>query len=70
MRTTTLAIAGMSCGHCVAAVRAALAQVPGIEVREVEVGRAVVAAEPGVATAGDLIDAVEHAGYTATVSAA
>lgn len=58
----------MSCGHCVAAVRSALTQVPGVEVRDVVIGKAVVAFDGGTVTDGALVDAVEDAGYTATVA--
>lgn len=57
----------MSCGHCVAAVRDALIQVPGVEVRDVVIGKAVVAFDGGAVTDGALVDAVDAAGYSATV---
>ena len=44
--TETLAIEGMSCTHCVAAVRAALESVPGASVLSVEVGSAKVSLDP------------------------
>jgi copper chaperone CopZ len=60
-----LQIAGMTCQHCVAAVRDALARVSGVT-RVVDVdlasGRAVVA---GDAAVSDLVAAVEAAGYEA-----
>jgi len=37
---TTVKIAGMSCGHCVAGVRKALSGIPGVEKLEVEIGQA------------------------------
>ena len=44
----TLAITGMTCGHCVAAVKKALAAVPGVETVEVTLSppRAAVACDP------------------------
>ena len=60
--TETFEIEGMTCGHCVAAVRSALADVPGAEVREVELGRAVVDAAPET-TRDALAEAVEDAGF-------
>lgn len=68
METKELTISGMSCGHCVAAVREALGQVPGVEVELVQVGKAVVNVEPGAVTDGALVDAVEDAGYSATIA--
>jgi copper chaperone CopZ len=67
METRELQISGMSCGHCIAAVREALTQVPGVDVRDVEIGKAVVAFDGGTVTDGALVDAVDDAGYTATV---
>ena len=70
MQNVTLEITGMSCGHCVAAVGAALEAVPGVTVRDVRVGAATLALEPGAADAvGRAVRAVEDAGYDATVSA-
>lgn len=61
--TETLAIEGMSCTHCVAAVRAALESVEGAVVRSVEVGTAEV--DAAASTDRDaLVAAVEDAGYT------
>jgi copper chaperone CopZ len=67
MQTITLAITGMSCGHCVAGVRSALAAVPGVEVEQVQIGAATVRVD-GAHAAGAteaLLAAVEDAGYEA-----
>ena len=61
----TLQIDGMSCDHCVRAVREALEGVSGAVVESVEVGRATVDAGPE-ATRADLVEAVEGAGYAVT----
>jgi copper chaperone CopZ len=63
MRTLTLAISGMSCGHCLNAVNKALSALPGVLVRGVQIGRAEVVYEPEVIEGGRLIAAVEAAGY-------
>lgn len=68
MEPRELSISGMSCGHCIAAVRAALELVPGVEVIDVKVGKARVEFEPGTVTDRALLDAVEDAGYSAFVS--
>jgi copper chaperone CopZ len=65
MQTLSLSIAGMSCGHCVASVREALAAVPGVQVQDVRVGGARMTTDG--ATAADVVAAVEAAGYDATV---
>jgi copper chaperone len=63
----TLAIDGMSCGHCVEAVTAALAAVPAVTVRSVAVGVAEIdiAAPDAGKTA---IEAIDEAGFVARVS--
>ena len=61
----TLQIEGMTCDHCVRAVREALDDVSGAVVESVEVGRAVVDAGPE-ASRGALVEAVEGAGYAVT----
>lgn len=61
--TEVLQVEGMSCDHCVSALRSALSGVSGVDVREVEVGRAVVDAAPGT-TRADLAAAVESAGFS------
>jgi Cu+-exporting ATPase len=67
MQTVTLSIAGMSCCHCVASVRAALDAVPGAAVHDVRVGSAKIAL--GAVTPVDaLVAAVREAGYHATVA--
>ena len=65
----TLAISGMSCGHCVAAVSDTLKQLPGVDVRRVSIGSAALALEPGTVSTAAVIDAVREAGYTARVAA-
>ncbi len=69
MQPITLAIRGMSCGHCVASVREALGAVPGVDVRAVRVGSAeVVVPAPGATAA--VLAAVRDAGYDAAVEPA
>jgi copper chaperone CopZ len=67
MQTVSLEITGMTCGHCVAAVDRALKQVPGVSAAKVEIGRATVIVDPETATTEAIVDAVEDAGYAATV---
>ena len=61
---TVLEVEGMTCGHCVAAVKRALEEVPGVESADVvlEPGRATVMHE-GIP--GALVAAVEDEGYSA-----
>lgn len=64
----TFDISGMSCGHCVKAVTAALAGVPGAAVQSVSIGSAQVSL-PDEATVTAAIAALDDAGYPATVRA-
>lgn len=60
--TEVLQIEGMSCDHCVSAVRDALQGVSGAAVQSVEIGRAEVDAAPGT-TREQLVEAIEGAGF-------
>jgi copper chaperone len=66
MNDETIFINGMSCGHCVMAVRKELESVPGLAVREVTVGRANITYEAGAVTPEAIDRAVAAAGYTVT----
>ncbi len=64
IKTITLAIDGMSCGHCVQAVTKALSAVPGLKVHSVVVGSAVIEASDSLATS-KAVAALDEAGYPA-----
>jgi copper chaperone len=68
-KQVTLDVSGMSCGHCVHAVREALGAVPGVKVDEVRIGSASVSFDDAKTTVGDLVDAVYNAGYEANEAA-
>lgn len=63
----TLAIDGMSCGHCVASVQKALAGVAGLADARVAVGRATFTTTDGAAdrVTADAVKAIEQAGFAA-----
>lgn len=67
MEQTTIAITGMSCGHCVAGVKRALGQLDGVEVQEVKVGSATVAYDPQAVAPERIAQAIQHEGYGAEV---
>ncbi len=68
MTRVTLQIDGMSCGHCLNAVNQALRNIAGVEVKQVQMGRADLdVAGPEQTAAAE--QAVEAAGYHATVVA-
>lgn len=58
-------VEGMSCGHCVAAVRRALEGQDGVKVEDVTMGSARVAYDPGRTSPDALAAAIEDAGYPA-----
>jgi copper chaperone CopZ len=62
-----LHIDGMSCGHCLNAVNRALADVPGVEVDSVRMGRAEVRYDHTRVSPAELEAAVAEAGYRATL---
>lgn len=67
MSTIQLNIEGMHCGACVRRVKAALAAVPGVSVREVEIGHAAVDVADGASEAAvraEAEKAVGEAGFT------
>jgi copper chaperone len=63
MKTIELKIEGMSCGHCVAAVRKALSGLPGVEVLEVRIGGARLNVDESKVDERKLGEAVAAAGY-------
>lgn len=63
MEQTSIAINGMTCTHCVAAVRRALESVPGVRVQHVAIGSATVAYDSRTVTLEQLRDAVRDEGY-------
>jgi copper chaperone len=63
MKTLNLTIEGMSCGHCVMAVKKELTKLSGVAVESVEVGAAHVQFDEAIVTADRVIKAVEEAGY-------
>jgi copper chaperone CopZ len=66
MGQLTIEIKGMSCGHCLNAVRQALAQAPGVQVESLHLGRAIVSYDPAVTGPAEIESAIERAGYAAT----
>lgn len=66
MEKLDLTIGGMSCSHCVHAVRKALAGVNGVRVDDVRIGAATVAFDAGVANESAIAEAIEDEGYSVT----
>jgi len=66
-----VAITGMTCGHCVAAVKKALAAVPGVDAVEVTLSppRALVVCDPSRTTVEMLTKATAEEGYPSSPAA-
>jgi copper chaperone CopZ len=65
MNPLTLTIEGMTCEHCVRAVRNRLAKTDGVQVEDVQVGSAKLAYDPGKTNLDAIEDAIADEGYTA-----
>ena len=63
-QTETIEIGGMSCQHCVRAVREALEETEGVEVLDVGIGTARVRFNPERVDRTRIAEAIEEAGYT------
>lgn len=67
MQDLKLSIEGMSCNHCVHAVRGRLEKTPGVEVRDVKIGSADLRFDPAKTSVDDIEEAIADEGYTASV---
>jgi copper chaperone len=63
MQSETFTIEGMSCDHCVRAVRVALERVSGVTIKAVGVGRAEVDYDETKTRRDALVGAIEEEGY-------
>ena len=67
MERLNLTIEGMTCEHCVRAVRGRLEQTEGVKVDDVKVGSAVVEYDPAKTNVDVIEDAIADEGYTAFI---
>ena len=63
MKTIDLTIEGMSCGHCVMAVKKGLSALPGVTIESVDVGKARIQIDEATASREMLAKAIDEAGY-------
>lgn len=63
MTKETISISGMTCGHCVGRVGAALKALPGVSVEEVTIGSATVSFDAATVEPSVIRSAIEAAGY-------
>ncbi|MBN2298913.1 MAG: heavy-metal-associated domain-containing protein [Deltaproteobacteria bacterium] len=66
MKTRTLRIEGMSCAHCVMALKKELEKVRGLTVNSVEIGKADISWSNGETEEAAIREAVEEAGFRLT----
>ena len=66
MEKITIAIDGMSCGHCVRQVDNALRRLEGVVVENVRVGEAAVMYDPASISTKEIEKAVRDLGYEVT----
>jgi copper chaperone CopZ len=70
MTPITLHISGMSCGHCLNAVKNALSSAEGVQLKTVQMGRAELEYDPAVTTPEQIAHVVADAGYDAVPATA
>ena len=70
MERATIAIEGMSCGHCVKAVTSALEELGSVSVEQVSIGSATVSYNPEATPVEGIAQAIRDVGYEPTVGAA
>jgi copper chaperone len=63
MKTKEFRIEGMSCGHCVMAVRKELTKLENVKVDDVQIGKAKVEYDESKISEDRIINAIEEAGY-------
>ena len=68
MEQVNLTIEGMSCDHCLRAVRGRLERTPGVKVDDVQIGSARLDYDPNTTTVDDIEEAIADEGYTAFVT--
>lgn len=64
MKHRSLKIEGMSCGHCVMALKKELSKVEGVSITNAAIGSAELEVDEAKVTDARLRQAVEEAGYT------
>ncbi len=63
MKTQELKIEGMTCGHCVMSVKKELSKLAGVNIFDVQIGKAQIQYDEGKVKREDLAKAISEAGY-------
>lgn len=69
MKRLQVTIDGMTCGHCLGAVKQALTKLEGVSITSLSVGQAEIEYDAGKADAPTILAAVSEAGYPAHATA-
>ncbi len=68
MEKLNLTVEGMTCEHCVRAVRGRLEKTPGVKLDDVQIGSALLHFDPAQTNLDDIQEAIADEGYTAFVA--
>ncbi len=63
MKTQELKIDGMTCHHCVMAVKKELSKLENVKIEDVKIGSAILQYDENKVSEKELSDAIEEAGY-------
>ena len=68
MERLNLTIEGMTCEHCLRAVRGRLEKTAGVKIDDVQIGSAVIDYDPATTNLDDIQEAIADEGYTAFIA--
>ena len=68
MDSIDLTIEGMTCEHCLRAVRKRLTDTPGVEIQDVRIGSARIRLDTATTSLDEVEEAIADEGYTAFVA--
>lgn len=63
MKKQELLIDGMSCGHCVKALKNELSAIQGLIVQDVQIGKAIIEYDPETVSDEDILHAIDESGF-------
>ena len=63
MKKQELLIDGMSCGHCVKALKNELSAIQGLIVQDVQIGKAIIEYDPDTVSDKDILHAIDESGF-------
>jgi len=63
MKKQELLIDGMSCGHCVKALKNELSAIQGLIVQDVKIGKAIIEYDPDTVSDEDILHAIDESGF-------